>query len=289
MTEKSARREREAGLSGPGLPGTLHGRPTRRIETAHCWIECLSEGGPRIVGFGLAGGPNVFAETPDSRWDMGYGTFELVGGHRLWFAPESPECSFPDATGLEVAPLEGGVSLTGAVQTPTALRKSMEVTLSAGSAAVHVRHVIRNEGPRTLDLAAWAITQLRLGGTARVELPGPSHGSTPTQLVVLWPYTSWSEERLSIRDGELSVAGKAGEPMKVGCLNYTGRVVYEHDEFRFTKTYDPALTSPHTDLGCNLEIYVDRGTIEVESLGPLVRLAPGNVVSWDEGWELQGR
>jgi hypothetical protein len=270
----------------PGFAGELHGRPTRRIETAHCWLEFLSEGGPRIVGFGLAGRRNLLAETPDAKWDSEYGMFELVGGHRLWFAPESPECSFPDSTGLEIAPLEGGVRLTGAVQTPTGLRKTIEVTLAADAAAVHLHHVIRNDGGRTLDLAPWPVTQLRLGGVARVELPRPSKASGPTQLVVMWPYASWSDDRLSIRDGELSVLGRAGEPFKVGCLNWTGRVVYEVDGLRFVKSYDPALDRPHADFGVNLEIYVDERTIELESLGPLTRLAPGDVVTWGEDWEL---
>jgi hypothetical protein len=270
----------------PGEPAELHGKATRRIGTTHCWLEFLAEGGPRIVGFGLAGKPNVLAETPDAKWDSGYGTFELVGGHRLWFAPERPECSFPDSTGLDVAPLEGGVRLTGAVQTPTGLRKTIDVTLAADAAAVHLHHAIRNEGSRTLDLAPWPVTQLRLGGVARVELPGPSKASGPTQLVVMWPYSSWSDDRLSIRDGEISVQGRAGEPFKVGCLNWTGRVVYEVDDIRFVKRYDPALDRPHADFGVNLEIYVDERTIELESLGQLTRLGPAETVTWDEDWEL---
>lgn len=271
----------------PGIPGTLHGRPTRRLETAHCWVEFLTGGGPRILGFGLSGGPNILAETPDKTWDSGYGTFELIGGHRLWFAPESPECSVPDSTtGLEVSPIDGGVRLAGAIQEPTGLRKSMDVVLAADAAGLHIRHVIRNEGSRALDLAPWPVTQLRLGGTARVALPGHSHSSTPTQLVVMWPYSSWQEKRLSIRDGEISVAAWAGEPFKVGCLNYTGRVTYELDDLRFTKSYDPALPGRHTDLGCNLEIYVDEGCIELESLAPLTTLVPGEEVAWDEDWEL---
>ena len=283
------RRTRADVTGTPGVPGTLHGRPTRRISNAACWLEFLSEGGPRIVGFGLVGDSNVFAETPDSQWDSGYGKFELVGGHRLWFAPESPECSFPDSTGLRIEALAGGVRLIGALQTPTGLRKMIEVTLAGGrpgAAAVHLRHVIRNEGGRVLDLAPWPVTQMRLGGVARVEMPGPSKASAPSQLVVMWPYGSWSDPRLNLSDRELAVAGRAGDPFKVGCQSYTGRVVYEVDGLLFAKLFDPALGRSHADMGVNLEIYVDRGTIELESLGPLTRLAPGDSVEWIEDWEL---
>jgi hypothetical protein len=270
----------------PGVPGELHGRATRRIATAHCWLEFLALGGPRIVGFGLAGGQNVLAETPDSKWDGKYGEFELVGGHRLWFAPESPECSFPDVTGLHVEAIAGGVRLTGGFETPTGIRKSIEIKLAAGTASAHLHHTIRNAGEKTLELAPWPVTQLRLGGIARVGLPGFNRNSGPTQLIVMWPYSSWADDRLCIRDGELSVAGTPGDPFKVGCLNVSGRVSYEVDDLRFVKTYDPALGRVHTDLGCNLQIYVDGGTIELESLGPLTTLAPGEAVDWDEVWEL---
>jgi hypothetical protein len=273
----------------PGIVGELHGRPTRRIETAHCWLEFLSEGGPRIVGFGLAGDANVLAETPNAHWDTGYGMFELVGGHRLWFAPESPECSVPDMSGLTVSLTPLGIRLTGAVQEPTGLCKSIEIGLAPDSAAVRLHHVVANEGERTLELSPWPVTQLRLGGVARVEMPALGQGSAPNQLVAMFPYSSWDDERLSIRQRELAVTATPGPPFKIGVLNRTGVVSYEVDGLRFVKRYDPALDRPHPDLGCNLLIYADARTIELESLGTLVRLGPGESVGWDEDWELSRR
>ncbi len=282
--------------------GVLHGRATRRIETEHLWLEFLSEGGPRVVGFGLCGQRNVFAETPDASWDSGFGTFELVGGHRLWFAPESSACSFPDSTGLTIEAIDGGVRLIGAPESAGGIQKTIELApgagagtgagagagtgAGAGAARVRVRHVIENVGRAAIELAPWPVTQVRLGGVARVELPGFSRDSAPSQLIAMWPYSSWSDPRLSIRDGELIVRGQPGEPFKIGCFNTTGRVAYELDGVRFTKTYAPAAGLPHADLGVNLEIYVDGRTVELESLGPLVKLHPGERTSWTEDWEL---
>ncbi len=51
--------------------------------------------------------------------------------------------------------------------------------------------------------------------------------------------------------------------------------------------FDPARGSTHADLGCNLEVYSDDRTIELESLGPLATLAPGQSAIHDERWEIR--
>jgi len=279
----------------PGVTSSYYGRATRRLETAHCWIEVLALGGPRIVGFGLAGEPNILAETPEAAWEGGYGIFELLGGHRLWFAPESAECSFPDSSGLTLSALPGlengdvGVRLVGGFEPPTGLRREMKIRLDAGSASVLVRHVLRNEGQGTLQVSPWPITQLKLGGVARVELPAPNpaHAIAPTQLIALWPYSSWTDPRLAITQRSLVVTATPARPFKIGCRNGSGAISYEREGLLFRKSFDPALESDHADMGCNLEIYCDEASIELESVGPLAHLVPGDSVTYDEHWELR--
>jgi hypothetical protein len=270
----------------PGVPGERYGRATRHIENAHCWVEVLAGGGPRIVGFGLAGGPNILAETPEAGWDAGHGMFEPVGGHRLWFAPETPDCSVPDAIGLEMSAIPGGVRLTGAFQAPSGLRKTLEIRLDADAAALELRHVLANEGARTLDVSPWAITQLRLGGVAAVELPAPrpEHTMAPGHVLVMWPYGSWVDERLTISARALTVLAVPGSAFKVGCLSTTGEVGYLLDDVLFVKRFAPGIDLPHADMGCNVEIYTDQGSIELETLGPLVKLAPGQSAVHVERW-----
>ena len=279
----------------PGVAGDYHGRVTRRLESPYCWIEVLAAGGPRVVRFGLPGGENLLAETPENAWDGAYGTYESLGGHRLWFAPETAECSVPDAAGLTLEAVPSaessaiGVRLTGAVESPTGLRKEMEIRLDDGSPAVSIRHTLRNEGSRTLELSPWPITQLKLGGIAVVALPSPlgDHAMEPNQIVVLWPYASWSDERFSLRAGLLTVAARPGPRFKIGCLASIGGVGYLREGLLFAKRFDPAAGSPHADFGCNVEIYCDDTSIELETLGPLVRLGPGEAAIYDERWELR--
>ena len=283
----------EGTASVPGTPGEYYGRPTLRLESAHCWIDVLAVGGPRIVGFGFAGGGNVLAETPQAGWEAGHGWYELLGGHRFWFAPETLDCSVPDATGVALAAVPGAtgpaVRLIGAAEAPTGLRKTVEVRLDSESAAVSIRHILANEGSRTRELSPWPITQLPLGGVATVELAAPptEPRANPNQLLVLWPYASWTDSRLALGERSLAVTATSGTPFKIGCGSTIGEVSYRREGVIFTKRFDPAVGAPHADMGSNIEIYCDDRTIELESLGPLVRLAPGESVAHDERWELR--
>jgi len=277
----------------PGIQVDYFGRAARRLESAHCWVEVLAGGGPRVVRFGLLGGQNLFAETPTASWDGGHGTYELLGGHRFWFAPESDDCSVPDATGLTLSAIPAAttpaVRLVGAVEAPSGLRKTVEVRLDPDAAAMSLHHILTNEGSRTLQLAPWPVTQLRLGGVAVVPLPPADEvpDRRPNQLVVLWPYASGADDRLRIGDHRLTVTAWPDKPMKVGCLSSTGTAGYLLDGLLVMLRFDPARASVHADLGCNLEVYCDDRTIELESLGPLVALAPGDSVTHDERWEIR--
>jgi hypothetical protein len=282
-------------MSGlPGTSGDFHGRPTRRLDNGHCWLEALAEAGPRIVRFGLAGGQSILAETPEIGWETAFGRFELIGGHRVWFAPERAECSIPDSAGLTLEPLldadpDLGLRLIGPVQDQIGLRKTIEVRLAPDGAAVDLHHILANVGDSTLELAVWPVTQLKLGGMARVELPAPAseHSFVPNRQVVLWPYSSWTDERLSLADAGISVEATPGPMVKLGCLSHSGRLTYEREGVLFSISFDPDPDARRPDLGCNVEIYCDQGSIELETLGPLVALGPGRSAVHDEHWELR--
>ena len=48
--------------------------------------------------------------------------------------------------------------------------------------------------------------------------------------------------------------------------------------------FDPAATYP--DFGCNIELYTNGDMLEVESVGPLTKLAPQAAVEHIERWSL---
>lgn len=272
------------------VASTFHGHSALRLEGRATWLEVLATAGPRIVGLGLAGGPNLLAETPDAGWETPYGRYELVGGHRLWFAPEDPErVAVPDRDGLVVERVPAGLRLVGGMEPATGLVRVIEVRLEAGTAVVDLRHELHNAGRVALEIAPWSITQLPLGG--RVLLPQrravPVHDVRPNRNLVLWPYTSWEDPRIRIREGLVTVAASAGDELKVGCLDEAGWVAYARGGTSLVVRFEPASGEAHPDLGCNVETYCGPHYLELEVLGPLRRLEPGDTAVLDERWELR--
>lgn len=271
--------------------GDFHGRPTRRLTNGAITVEVLADAGPRIVGLRREGSAaNLLAETPDLGWDTALGRYELLGGHRLWFAPEIPDrVAVPDAQGLTLETLDDGLRLTGAQEPVTGCVRSIEVRLDPDLPAMALRHRVENRGERPLELAPWAITQLPLGGVAllpqRSAITG--HLPRPNRNLVLWPYSSWEDPRLRLRDGLVTVDAIAGPDLKVGCLDDPGWVAYIRDGVALVRRFEPVPDERHADLGCNVEAFCGTRYLELEVLGPMRTLAPGTSVSLLERWEVR--
>jgi hypothetical protein len=275
---------------GPAT-GAYHGRRTHRLENAHLWLETLATGGPRIVRLGLAGSAqNLLAETPEVSWETPLGRYELLGGHRLWFAPEDPDLvAVPDSHGLELTDEGTGIRLTGAAERSTGLRRSISVRLHPDGPAVDIDDELCNVGDHAVELAPWSITQLPSGGLVRLPQPAavPDHAVRPNRILVLWPYTSWVDKRLDPRDGELRIHAEAGPPwLKVGTFIEAGYLSYDRDGVTFVCRFESDPGQTHPDLGCNVEIYCGDGFLELEILGPLALLAPGATSVLRQRWEL---
>lgn len=268
--------------------GGFHGLAVHRLSNARLWLDVLATGGPRIVRIGLAGSTrNLLAETPGLGWQTPHGRYELFGGHRLWFAPEDPDrVAIPDRHGLVLETVPGGVRLTGRAEPQTGLVRTMVVLLA--DEQVEVRHELRNVADRPVELAPWAITQLPLDGMALLpQRPATAeHRVHPDRALVLWPYTSWEDPRLRLRDGLLIVDARAGPDLKIGYRNDDGWVGYLQDRTLLVRRFEPAVGQLLPDLGCNTEAYVGPRFVELELLGPLSVLPPGSTVAFVERWQV---
>lgn len=274
------------------MTGDFYGLPTRIISNAHLRLEFLAEAGPRIVRLMLAGSDeNLLAEVPDVHWSTPYGEYFMRGGHRLWHAPEAiPRSSIPDNSGLVIEERDGAVRLCQPEEPETHIAKSLEIRLHEDRPAVTLRHELRNGGVWPVELAPWAITQLPLGGLAvlpqRTE-PIDRDGVAPNRHLVLWPYAHWQDPRLRLEDERILIEARPQlPPFKVGYMNHHGWIGYLRQGGLFVKRFEPRTDQPHADMGCNVEVYCNDRFIELETLGPLSRLAPGQSVVHVEMWEV---
>lgn len=265
----------------------------KSIESDQLRIEYLTHAGPRITGLFLPGSDlNLFADLPGAGWDTPYGKYLVLGGHRLWHAPEVTRRTYvPDNNPVEVEDIPGGVRLVQPAEPPTGIAKTIEIRVEPGRAGARIIHTLRNDNLWEVELAPWAITQMRLGGAA--ILPQRTHPIDPDRLlpnrnIVLWSYAIWNDERLALGDELILLEGRPQvPPFKLGYANFDGWAAYLFQDLLFIKSFPPYdLACRYVDMGCNTESYVNDQFLEVESLGPLARLAPSQSVDYVETWHL---
>jgi hypothetical protein len=268
------------------------GYPTRTLANEHVRLDYLTTAGPRIVRLSLAGSDdNLLAEVADIKIPTPYGDFNIFGGHRLWHSPEAfPRSYLPDNDAPEITDLPDGVRLTQAVEPASGIRKSIELRLESGQAAITVTHRLENQGAWPVELACWALTQMRLGGLAvfpQTQGNLDSVGLLPNRNLVLWPYTQLADPRLSLNDDfDYITADALTPPVKIGYLNRQGWVGYLVGGVFFVKRFAVSPELPHPDFGCNTESYCNDRFIEIETVGPLTHLAPDQAATHVERWEL---
>jgi hypothetical protein len=274
-------------------PTDFHGNPTFILENSFIRLEYLQKA-PRIVRLSFRGSPNLFADLGNETVPTPFGDFFFRGGHRLWHSPESmPRTYIPDVPGVAVTEVPGGVRIDQPAEPWTHIAKSIEIALNPSRPQVVIRHELRNEGPWVAEFSPWALTMFRLGGVA--ILPQPVGNADPAGLLAnrqisIWPYTKFGDPRLILRDDFILIkadlaATPDSSPIKVGYFNPHGWMAYWLEGVLFVKRFDPLNHVTLPDGGCNTESYCNHKFLELETLGPLDKLQPEEIITHTETWE----
>ena len=270
--------------------GDFHGLPTQIFANKHFRLEVLAEAGPRIVRLFVGkSDESIFAEVPDMAIKTPYGNYHFQGGHRLWHSPESnPRTNIPDDSGLTIKQSAKGILLSQPTEVVTGIRKSIKIEMHDDRPALTLVHTLKNDGLWSIELAPWALTQLKLGGT--IILPQvtavPDSGLLPNRRTILWPYTRWDEPRIHLHDDFFLLNAQPDTPCKIGYFNALGWAAYAYKGVLFCKRFAAHPEATYPDFGCNVESYSGDRFVELETLGPLTRLEPGRSVTLEETWEL---
>ncbi len=254
-------------------------------------IEYLTDA-LRITGLTPAGKANILADLSDlPPIPTPFGDFYFRGGHRLWHSPEAmPRTYIPNPGKLTVTELQDGVILDSPTEPGSGIRKRIEIRLAADTPSVRLTHTLINDGLWTVELAPWAITQFRLGGTAILPMPvgnADPAGLLPNRQFSLWPYARITDPRLQLDDRfVLFKADALLPPFKLGYFNPNGWMAYWLEGMFFRKSFEVHTAMAHPDGNCNSELYCNDRFVELETLAPLTRLAPAAAVQHVEIWDL---
>jgi hypothetical protein len=272
------------------------GRPDNlRLSNDEVDLVLPTAYGPRILRYGRKDGRNLLGEIPPETQgaDTPFGDrWHLYGGHRLWYAPEhATRTYFPDNAPVRVEEVgPGQVRLTQPVEPHSRIEKSIEVTLAPRGSQVTVVHRLTNHGPFAVELAPWALTVMATGGRAVFpQAPFTPHPEAlaPARPLVLWPFTRMNDPRWTWGDRLFFLRQDVNrkDAQKIGFYDDQGWMAYEVDGAVFVKRHR-ALQGPHADFGCNVETFTNDLMLELETLGPLVSVAPEATVEHREDWWL---
>lgn len=260
--------------------------------------------GPRIIRYGFVGGPNVFKEYDEQMGKSGEAEWQIRGGHRLWHAPEEATRTYA----LDNSPVKyeqrgaGSVRVIQPVESITGIQKEMDITLDATGTGVTVVHRLRNKNLWDVELAPWALSVMAQGGIEVIPLPEkiahpgslepgeqPDYrGFVNNQALILWPFTDLADPRLRLGTRYITLRQDrtARKPNKIGYTLKTGWVGYLNNGLLFVKMVPYQEGRTYTDGGSNFETFTNKDMLEIESLGPLQKIAPGSAIEHTERWRL---
>jgi hypothetical protein len=270
-----------------GWPNTL------RISNGTTELLVTTDVGPRILSYQTEGRGNIFHIMEDQCGMADESEWRIRGGHRFWLGPEDWILSYH----IDNRPVQwkqngsSGELVIDSMQTdPTSIRKTLGIRLASDGSHVTVRHTATNEGGSSCKLATWGLSVMRPGGMEII--PQPPAGEHPRDILpnrgmVLWPYTDLSDPRYTFgTQFWLLQFEENAPPTKIGLVHSQKWIGYLCEDLLFVKKFDLVAGESYPDGGCNFETFTNNEILEIESLGPLRTLAPGESVTHTEKWLL---
>ena len=275
-----------------------------RLRGAHNELVLTLDVGPRVIRYAPHDGPNVFVELPEQMGGAGEAEWMIRGGHRFWTAPEAEHSYDVDNGPVAWKKIgDAAVELTQAPSKKFGFQKTLRVELLPGAEEiVRITHRLTAIGDQPLDVTPWALSVMDVGGTCLVpQPPADLHPSEfpegrdtlPTEFLpnrefVLWPFTDLTDGRYRFSEHFLRLSYRAGLPAtKIGLKVPTGWIAYENKGLIFAKHFARQAGAPYPDHGVNLELFTNKAILEMESLAPLLPLAPGQSREHIEHWVLR--
>lgn len=254
--------------------------------------------GPRILLYRFRGGENLLHDVIEDAGKIGGSEFRLYGGHRLWVSPEVERTYYPDNAPVAVSQHDNAIRLTAPQEAHppgTNLQKELEIELSPTGSQVRLTHRIRNNDTNPTTLAPWSPTMMAAGGRAilplspRVAMDKDHYG--PVGVFGIWSFTDFADTRWVLGSSYIQLRHLANPQSRFkeqmgGIFNSAGWGAYFRDGSLFVKRAAVISGAHYPDFGCNFEVFTNPDFLELETLGPLIELRPGELVEHMESWWL---
>jgi hypothetical protein len=257
--------------------------------------------GPRVIAYRKPDGFNVMKNYDEQMGGTGEKTWQIRGGLRFWLAPEDlTRTYFPDNRPVAHTRLSDlSARFTPPPEEPYSVQKVMELRLEERGSRVHVRLRVTNVGQSATTLAPWGPTVMAPGGVEIIPIPphAPHPGDpknarhpgdfAPNQRLILWPYFDFTDSRWTLGSKYMFLRQdpKKG-PTKIGLGHPVPWVAYLNHGTLFVKRFRHIEIATYPDLGTSYQTFSNEDMLEMETVGTLVTLNPGQNAELEETWEL---
>jgi hypothetical protein len=261
-----------------------------KLSVGNTELIVTLEVGPRVMFYGLKGGVNELYVNPKFAGASGAAEYTSYGGHRLWIAPEDWERTYQAENDAVEYNEVDGVHVFTAKPDQWGMQKEIRVKADEANSRFELVHCVTNRCAYEVEFALWCLSQMAAGGTCLFpQAPFVPHTENflPVRPMVMWGYTKMTDPRWTWGDQVVRLQNDAtSNPQKVGMQVAQGYAAYANHGNLFLKRFPFEAGANYTDYGCNFETYTNGEMLEVESLGPLTRVGPGETATYREAWYL---
>ncbi len=234
---------------------------------------------------------NLFGIVPEFGINTVEGFWRIYGGHRLWVSPEAMPRSYSlDDKPVSIEVKEDSIVVLGNPEPQNSILKSITLKPSPINGAINVVHSITNIGRWPIEFSCWALSVMRREGFAIIPIkpkPIDEKGLLPDRVISIWPYTRLTDERLILSDNYIFVLQHPSieKPFKIGVRANPPWVAYYVGGYVFVKMfkYERAL---YPDFNVSTEVYTNNLFLELETIGPLRKIEPGETNIHTEVWSI---
>jgi hypothetical protein len=257
--------------------------------------------GPRVIAYREIGGFNVMKNYDEMMGKSGESEWQIRGGHRFWLAPEDLTRTYYADNNPVSYKATGpcAAQFTPPEEKLYGVQKVMEVRLAEKGSRIDVTLTVTNTGQVPTTLAPWGPTVMAPGGVEVIPIAPkynhPGHPSraknpfdfAPNQSYVVWPYTDFTDSRWHFGKNYLFLRQDATKgPSKIGLAHPVPWVAYVNNGTMFVKRFIRQDWATYPDTGTSYQTFSNEDMLEMETVGILCTLIPGQSATLTESWEL---
>lgn len=264
------------------------------MDSGKTEIAITLDVGPRIISLKKKGGENIMFEDVDDAVNKDvsaiYGLgkkWHIYGGHRIWLSPEHDGTYYPDNDKVEYEKIENGAVFTPPVWKGVNVATKLSVKF-LNAESLEIKMSVTNLADSVVPLSIWALTVMKCGAKVSIKLNTKDTGYLANRNLSLWSYSSITDSRLQLKDGEIIVESdvSATTPFKLGTFVEDAVIKYERGDTTFKKSVKGNPQGVYPDFYNNIETYTSNLIHEIETLSEIKNVGFSETLEHTEIWEI---